>query len=963
MTTEFLLRSRHRFAQVLPWLIAGSAFAFYLFTLNPWLTLNSISLTAKVAGWDWQPSLIQPALFLATLPFRCLPPSWVPLALNASTALCAAVILALLARSVSVLPEAQSAEDDRRANDRHGLLSFPGWWLPPLLAASACALQLTFWEHAVSASGEMLDLLLFAYIIRCLFEYRLDQKEAWLNRAALICGVAMANNWAMVCFLPLLVIAGLLHVCKIIRVSPHQTPDFVISVPKRLLMRLGFLTLAGFSLFLLLPAVQALSPDPPLSFWQALRTQGAAYGTGIQFVFVQFLRYHREAAVVLALISLLPVLVMSARSRTLSIRDCANFGSGALILMVSYAGLLMVCLWVAFDPFFSPRQIASKLGIALPFLPLYYLAALSVGWYSGFFLLLLRGSSSPEPPASSGRFAPGATQRPDLQRVLRWIVPKCIYLLTALATAGLLFKNLPAIQAMNLPHLRQYGQLTAQSLPPGGGTVLSADPLPLLVLQATLAGEARSDHFVPVSTPLLRSAQYQKYLHRKFPQHWPDTAELIPTALASSTTNELEAPAEQVQLITRLAQTDRLFYLHPACGNLFEYFYLEPQGLIYELKRYPTNALNAPPLLPAALTNNKAFWTPANKTVVEPLQALIARFEHPQRNLRTTLMNSAHLEMPAPFQLEGVARLYAIALNAWGVTLQRNGRLSEATRCFESALNLNHRNLAAGMNLRCNSNLLASQKVTVAQPSALEEIAGRYRNVTQLVTEDGPVDDPSFCFQLGLVFAGNRLYRQSSQQFDRVKTLVSGDISAPLAPGSLSDLREARSKTLALLAEICADPRIRPLAPAAEKERTFLEAETWFDALRMAHRQLRINPDDTSALLDKGTILLRLGTYSNAIPSLTRVLALTNSPVALLNRAIAYLCMSNLAEAKTDYLKLRQVWPNDPRVYYGLGEIAYGTKDTNAAVDYYKSYLAHANAATEETKFVAARLKALQGSR
>jgi len=316
--------------------------------------------------------------------------------------------------------------------------------------------------------------------------------------------------------------------------------------------------------------------------------------------------------------------------------------------------------------------------------------------------------------------------------------------------------------------------------------------------------------------------------------------------------------------------------------------------------------------------------------------------------------------MPAPSQLKLAARWYAIALNAWGVNLQRNGRLREAARCFEGAQHLDPRNLAVGINLQCNRNLLAGRKLLVAQSSALEELTGRHRNVARLVAEDGPVDEPTLCFQLGLVFAQSRLFRQSSQQFDRVKTLASGASPARRKPGVPSSLGEMRARALSLLAEIRADPELQPLAPAAGKEMASLEAEVWFDALRATHRQLRVNPDDISALRDEGIILVQLGAYSNAIPSLTRVLAQTNSAAALFNRALAYLCISNLEAAQADYLKLRQVWPKDCRVYSGLGEIACQRRDTNAAIGYYRSYLANADAETAEAKFVAARLKALR---
>ena len=53
----------------------------------------------------------------------------------------------------------------------------------------------------------MLDLLLFAYIIRCLLEHRAGERQSWLDRAAFLFGCAMANNWGMVGFLPLFLLA------------------------------------------------------------------------------------------------------------------------------------------------------------------------------------------------------------------------------------------------------------------------------------------------------------------------------------------------------------------------------------------------------------------------------------------------------------------------------------------------------------------------------------------------------------------------------------------------------------------------------------------------------------------------------------------------------------------------------------------------------------------------------------
>jgi len=55
-----------------------------------------------------------------------------------------------------------------------------------VLAVLVCGLQLTFWEHATVGSSEMLDLLMFAYVVRCLLEFRIAGRDSWLFRAAFV---------------------------------------------------------------------------------------------------------------------------------------------------------------------------------------------------------------------------------------------------------------------------------------------------------------------------------------------------------------------------------------------------------------------------------------------------------------------------------------------------------------------------------------------------------------------------------------------------------------------------------------------------------------------------------------------------------------------------------------------------------------------------------------------------------
>src|ERR1019366_57091 len=116
---------------------------------------------------------------------------------------CATVSLAWLARTVALLPHDRTSAQRRRLLGESPLLAIRTAWLPPALAVLVCGLQLTFWENAIAATGEMFQLLLFAWLVRCLVELRADESRARLPGFALVYGLAVANDWAMVAFGPL----------------------------------------------------------------------------------------------------------------------------------------------------------------------------------------------------------------------------------------------------------------------------------------------------------------------------------------------------------------------------------------------------------------------------------------------------------------------------------------------------------------------------------------------------------------------------------------------------------------------------------------------------------------------------------------------------------------------------------------------------------------------------------------
>src|SRR6266404_720178 len=293
----------------LPWLVGAGALVIYLVTLNPWVSLLSLGTVARTAGWLWQPEVATPLTLTLLSPFRGLPPAWIPEALNVFTAICAAAVLALLARCVALLPYDVNPPKPMSRARPLSLLTARSAWMTAVLAAMLLGFQLSFWEHATSATGEMIDLLLFAYLIRCLLEFRVDQDRRWLSRAALLYGIGIVNNWAMIGYLPVYLAA----VLRLKGLGAFLDPRF--------LLRMTGWGLIGLCLYLWLPTVHLVSSTDQWGFWATLKAH-----LKLQTDAVATLRSSNFRT--LALLSLLPLMVLSIRwkSHTVQFGDDTRIG-------------------------------------------------------------------------------------------------------------------------------------------------------------------------------------------------------------------------------------------------------------------------------------------------------------------------------------------------------------------------------------------------------------------------------------------------------------------------------------------------------------------------------------------------------------------------------------------------------------------------------------------------------------
>jgi len=963
----------------LPWVVAGGALLVYLLTLNHWVSLSSLWPVARASGWDWRPELLGPLYWLVTWPFHFLPLKTIPVALNLFSALCAFLTLALLARSVALLPHDRTEEQRIRERNPFALLSIRSAWVGPVLAVIACGLQLSFWESATSASRDMFDLLLFAYVVRCVLEFRIDGRDSWLLKASFVYGAAMTNNWAMIAFFPVFLTALIWS-------------KGIGFFNARFLGRMFVLGTVGLCFYLLLPLVNSFSSTFDINFWQALKFNLGAQKTALATIFHKQLLFSGDHPWwVLALPSLLPVLAMSIRWPSY-FGDPSKLGVAlaTAVFHFLYASLFLFCAWMALDPALSPRYYDPALA-GLVLLPFYYLGALSIGYFAGYFLLVFG-------TAPTGRFVRPV---PGYMRVFNSCVTGAVWLLLLCLPVGLVYRSLPQVRMTNGPVLRDFANLMAKPLPAKGAVVLSDDVSRLFLVQAALAQAGEGKDCIFLETHALTDPGYHRYLKKLHHQDWltdPPRSQ-----------REQYKDGDLQRLVAKLGESHRLFYLHPSFGYYFEIFYPRPHGLVNEMIRFPTNTLFNPPLTQKTIQENEKFWADAYEQQLKPLQKWIQPARPRQSApLPQALAQRIHLLKEPNRQALFLASCYSRSLDFWGVQLQRNNDLTNAAAHFRKALELNPDNVAARVNLECNANLQAGRKSSIELTKSITERFGKYRTWEDVMNFNGPFDEPTFCFRQGEVLTrgNNANRRQGAEEFARARVLAPDDVLSRLRLGQLLFFLNAPDQALKVTEELHSleksldfksDVRVQLYAiesashlvkgdvKGAEKvldtalkqspgdeallakaTQIYMEFKDFTNSLKVIDMRLKAQPDQPFVLLQQGCSYLNLDQYDKAIPPLTRITELeTNLSdlhyFALFNRAVAEMKGGKLEDAQRDYDTLQQAIPGWFQVHYGLGQIAYLKKDTNAAIRNYNLYLANVPTNyVEEIKEVRDRLKALR---
>ncbi len=889
----------------MPLLVGAGALILYAVTLNHWARIESLPTLARVTGADTGPVVTAPLHYLVTYPFRWLPAGIQPIALNLLSAVFAALTLALLTRSVSLLPYDRTNDTRWLERNHFSLLSQPPAWLPAVFAALLCGLQLTFWEHATAMTGEMLDLLLFAYVARCVLEYRVGHREDWLYKMAFVYGLAITNNYAMIAFFP----------CFLIALIWIMEADFF---RVQFLGRMIGAGAAGLLLYLVLPLVNMLAGDETTGFIAYLR---AVVGTqkGMLLAFKPYV------ILLLSFTSLLPLTIIGIRwTGGLGDHSAAGAAMATIILRVVYAALLAACVSIFFEPKWSPRT----LGFGFALLPFYYIAAMSAGYFVGYFLLVFSVKTAWPAPRQAAAPPPK-------------IKPAGVVLIAAAAFCAVMLakRNLLPIRFSNGSELGQLADFYVKTLPARPVYVIADKVGELVLAQLRLRKSGASADHVFVSSGLLQYRTYNVQLANRYGQRWPFRFE-------GAAGRGVLQPEFLTAMLVGLTRSNEVYYLNHSFGYFFESLQARPRGMTYSLQVLPDDPILPPRLTAQELDENQKFW--------QEVEPVLRRLPRPPENV------------PADWQW--LRQIYSRALNTWATTLQQHDRVADATKWYELAVVVNPENLPAKVNLAFNTRLAAKDALKDLDPArAAEQLPRAYGGTEGYISIGGPFDDPAWLYRTAEEYMQANLFRQSLVAFDRLHKLFPANPAVDLwrrnmeimTRFGLGDTANAEKQALALCLE---HPREDSVLEALTQ--IYMMTARFSNALDSVDKQLALNPSNQRALLNKAAVCIHLQQFTNAIPPLDKLLSLVpDSAAALMNRAIAHLQCGNLDQAERDYEALRKTMPAYHPVYYGLGEIAYRRNDKASALSNYELYLKYGQRDSEEYQRIAERVKELQSGK
>lgn len=913
----------------LPWILALAAMAVFLATLNPWISIHSLRPVVEASGWTFESPFAQPLNnILGGLVSKFTGASF-PGQINLLTVFMAGAVVYYLARSVALLPHDRRHEERIRESSDIGLLTISLAWVPPVFAVGLLIFQLTFWQHATSFTGEMLDLLVFAYSVRSLLEYRLDGREARLFKVAFAVGIGIANNYAMIGFAPLFLVSTA-WICGLRFLNAGLLAKLFVSF------------LLGLAVVFLIPALAMGSGRFDDGFWPLMKEA---------FVFkkTQILLLPRGRFLLLALLMILPLGGFGVRWASPSGIGLDRLAT-SIFWQLLKLGWFAACISVAFDVKFSPRQ----LGYGVPLLTFSYCASLAVGYVAGYYLLLAWS----QPDSRHGK-GPGGLL-PLLTRGLGALVVA----MTFAVPAGLVFKNWSVIRAENSNALRSYVQTMLAPLHSGPAVIFSDDPVLAMALVAgTRTGGDTNRHLV-INTRLAPSGDYRNFLAANYSDRWP--------ALSQIASSKENIAGLWLSLAVNEAQKRHTFLAAPSFSFFAEPFDFRPIATIYGV--IPRKTLLPVPANPVELDQIRNFWNE-----VQPTLDLLAKDIATGSSNAAVVgsfwsraANTSGVFMQEAGQLKDAARLFDVALlaNPANAAASANRVVNEAlvagkpippeaVKEWDGKTGLldTHGPVDEPEFLRIFGYALLAQKDDLVRRAAIS-----FDRATKL--------SPTNRFnRFGFITAAVTLgdLNSATNALNRLRTEAG---SGGWTDVEKAGLAEAEGRVLVGLGNY--EAAIAPLLEARRLNPAAQDVHDYLSYLYLLLGKMELAAAATEAweksasgaaapLTRRALIYLQLGDYGPAAETLTRILdASPENSLARVNRAIARLMLNQLAESKADYSKLLKDGNDTFQIRYGLAEIAKRENQPAEELKQLEKYLVLAPSVTAEYTNVTQRVTVLK---
>lgn len=925
-------------ARILPWILGAGFLALYLLTAHPWVGPGNIQLVGQMLGWEPDAPYSEPYSFVIGKLLGWLPAGRLPHILNVLSGVFGATTIGILSRCVALMPHDRTREQRVRGHADGAMLH--GWFapLPVVFAAGLLGCQLTFWENATLQTGEMLDLLLFAFCTLCILEYRLDLKDSWLLAGAFVWGLGMTTNWAMIGFSPL-------YLCAIVGVRGWS------------FFNAGFLTrlilwgLLGLVAYLIVPIGQALGGESGLGFWWSLRANlmmEKAYLFGIP----------RGRPLLLGLVLVLPLMFAGVRwqgSQTSTIERYMTIG-GIVLLQLLW---LVAIPFVAFDTPFSARRLMylDESSGGLPMLTFSFTGALAAGYLAGWFLVV-------------GFAAPTRTwEKPNpLLHLLGRLAGVVVVVASVGVPAALVLRNWPVIQAANGRQSLELFQAVVGTLPSKPTAVFSDHPTLTRLAQAAWVGIPGAPRHGFFDTSRGPDPVYRRWFADRSRESLPEFGILKDV--------QQNVAGASISVLAQLAAEGRGAYLHPSFGFFFERLRAVPNGPGYAIVPQP-EGFEEVSIDPARLEALVESWD----SMAPALDALVRARELGAKDGKP------------------LSAIWSRNANGVGVVLQRQKRLADAARFFALASRLNPDNRAAKANANVNAALQAGRPIAPEDNKPLadtvrQEVLGTDGPV------DEPVFLRNL--GLELLSSVDRLPRQVWETFHRLGQLDPGDQNARFgqieAFLQAEQHQRVRQELDALARSPAAKDPTREFLAGQQRleiyyaltqgdlkraESLMTNARTQFandtslldlltelfirqgrldEAIPLLEQWRKLRADDPPATLRLSAIRISRAQWEPALRLLDQLLVLQpDNTAAQLNKAVCLLQLNRLDESKQQYLDIEGKYPELPMLQYGLAEIALRRKSTNAAIEHLERYLKLAPTNTAEYATVAHRLGLIRG--